>query len=432
MGISLTGLASGIDWQSILEQLREAEKSRVNLLNNQKSTLEDRLTAWQDLAKKLTDLQNAADDLRDPWDVKTYAASLTSLNGTTNPDSVLSVTTDTKATPGVYQVQVLQVATPQKEYSESFTTSDQNAGETGQLVINGTEITLDGKSLEQIRDEINQLDLGVNANILKVSDNDYRLVLTAEDTGSSGFTFDTSASTMTFTEQLGIDAQISIDGITITRPSNTITDALDGVTFNIYASDPATTFTLKIDYDKEALQDKVQTFVNSYNAVLDEIDKHLAKNDPKAEAGPLASDFTIQSIKANIQNVYLGANMFDMGITIDESNRLEFNTSKFQETLSNDFEGTIERTTTFASNMYRQLYQLTDPIDGTLALKENSLENNIENMEERIAREEERIDRYIDTMTKQFIRMEEALFEMQSQSSWLSQLPGLLGTSSPE
>ncbi|SFM43094.1 flagellar filament capping protein FliD [Thermodesulforhabdus norvegica] len=431
MGISLSGLASGIDWQSILEQLREAEQTRLELLNNQKTALEDRLTAWRDLASKLTSLKTAVDDLRDSWDLALYSATLTTSDSSINPDSILSVTTSTDATPGVYQVQVLQIATPQKEYSEAFTSADQDTGKTGTITINGTNITLDGKSLEQIRDEINQLDLGVTASILKVSDNEYRLLITSDNTGSAGFTFDASASDMTFTEQAGTDAQISIDGITITRSSNAISDALTGVTFDILSEAPSTTLTLRIDHDIESIQLKVETFVNAYNDVLDEIAKHLTgSTNADDEAGPLASDFTIQTVKANLQNVYLSAELYEIGITINDNNRLEFDSSEFQNAINSDFESVADKLNSFATSMYQQLNRLTDPVDGTITLKENSLEDRIEGIEERISREQERIDRYIEMLTEQFIRMEEALFDMQSQSTWLSQLFSSSGTSS--
>lgn len=431
MGISLSGLASGIDWQSILEKLREAEQTRLNLLNNQKSNLEDRLTAWRDLASKLTSLKNAVDDLRDSWDLTLYSATLTTSDYSLNAESILSVTTSTDASPGVYQVQVLQVATPQKEYSEAFTSADQDAGKTGKITINGTDITLDGKSLEQIRNEINSLGLGVTAGILKVSDTEYRLVITSETTGSAGFTFDTSSSDMTFTEQVGTDAQISIDGIIITRSSNTISDALKGVTFDLRSAAPSTTFTLKIEPDLQSLRSKVETFVNAYNDVLDEIAKHLTgSTDAKDKAGPLASDFTLQTIKANLQSVYLSAELYEIGITINDKNRLDFDSSKFQDATKGDFKSVADKLNSFASSMYQQLNRLTDPIDGTITLKENSLEDGIKGIENRISREEERINRYIEMLTKQFIQMEKALFEMQSQNSWLSKLSSSLGSSS--
>ncbi len=427
MGISLVGLGSGIDWQSILDQIRQAEEKRIEFLNNQKQTLQDRLTAWQDLGSKLTDLKNAVDDLRDPWDLNVYSTTLSSSNPSVSADSIMSVTTTSTAPPGIYQVQVLQIATPQKEYSESFTSADEDAGKTGYLTINGTDITLDGKSLNQIKSEINGLDLGVTASVLKISDNEYKLVITANETGSSGFSFDASNSDMTFSEIAGQDAQISIDGVTITRSSNTITDALEGVTFNLYSADPSTTITMRIDHDYDAIQEKMQTFVDAYNAVLDEIAKHITSDtDPNAEVGPLGTDFTLQTIKFNIQSVYLNAQLFDLGITINDNDRLEFDTSEFRQALESDFDSTASKINDFAGDMYQQLYNLMDPISGTVTLKENSLEDSIDKIDDRIESEQARIDRQIEMLTKQFIRMEEALFEMQSQSNWLMAQLGAL------
>ncbi len=427
MGISLVGLGSGIDWQSILDKIRQAEEKRIELLNDQKQTLQDRLTAWQDLGTKLTDLKNAVDDLRDSWDLDIFTANLSSSDPSVSPDSLMSVSTTSSAPPGIYQIQVLQIATPQKEYSESFTSSDEDAGKTGYITINGTDITLDGKSLNEIRDEINALDLGVTASVLKASDNDYKLVITADETGSGGFSFDASNSDMSFTEISGQDAQITIDGITISRSSNTITDAIEGVTFDLYAADSSVTITMRIDRDYDAIQEKMQTFVDAYNAVLDEISKHITSNtDPNAEVGPLGTDFTLQTIKFNLQSVYLNAQLFDLGITINDNDRLDFDTSEFRQALQSDFDSAASKINSFASDMFQQLDNLMDPVSGTLTLKENSLEDSIDKIDDRISSEQDRIDREIEMLTRQFIQMEEALFEMQSQSDWLmAQLGGL-------
>jgi len=434
MGISLVGLGSGIDWQTILDQMREAESKRIELLESQKQTLQDRLTAWRDLGTKLTDLKNAADDLRDSWDLNLFSTHVTSSDPSVDADSVFSITVGSNASAGIHEVQINQIAKPQREISESFTTADSDAGKTGYITINGTDITLDGKSLNEIKDEINGLDLGVTASVIQASETDFRLVITANDTGAAGFSFDASNSDMTFTEQAGQDAELVVDGITVTRSSNTIGDVLTGVTIDLYNASPSITFTVRIDHDPSAIQEKVQNLVDAYNAVLDEIGKHITSNtNPDAEVGPLGTDFTLQRIKTNLHSVYLENQLFDIGITINDNNRLEFDTSEFQEAVSNDFSSVADKINSFASDLYWQLYDLMDPIDGTITLKEDSLEDSIDKIDSRISDEQARIDRQIESLRSQFIKMEEALFEMQSQSDWLmAQLGGLAGSSNQQ
>ncbi|MEJ5300848.1 MAG: flagellar filament capping protein FliD [Thermodesulforhabdaceae bacterium] len=427
MGISVSGLSSGINWQDILDKLQSTMQKKIDLIKNQQDTLNDRLTAWKDLGSKLSELKNAANDLRDPWDYNAFAAKTTSSNASVSPDSLFSVSLGSTASAGVYQIQVHQTADYQKEFSESFTSLDQDAGKTGYLQIGGQNVSLDGKSLNQIRSDINALNAGVSANIVKVADNDYRLVLVSKNTGAEGFSFDASNSNMTFTHQAGQDAIISIDGLTIQRSTNTISDAIQGVTFQLNKADSSTTVTLSVDRDYSAIKDKVKKFVDSYNAVLDEIGKHITGNTTVgAKSGVLNSDFTLQTVKSNIQNVYLKGELFKLGITINDNNRLEFDETTFNQAIQSDFDGSTSKLQTFATNMYNQLNRLTDPIDGTLTLKENSLQNMIKRLDDRINSEQTRIDRQIEAMRKQFEAMESAFSQMQAQSNWLgAQLAGL-------
>lgn len=430
MGISVSGLSSGINWQDILDKLQQVMQKRVTMIQDQQKTLNDRLTAWKDLGSKLSDLKNAMNDLKDPWDYNVFKAKMTSSSASVSPDSLLSATVGSNASTGVYRVQVLQKADYQKEFSESFTSTDQNAGKTGYITINGQSVSLDGKSLDQIRNDINALNAGVSANILKVADNDYRLVIISKTTGANAFTFDASNSNMTFTEQAGKNAIVSIDGITIERPTNTISDAIQGVTLEVNNADPSTTVTVTIDRDISAIKDKVKQFVNAYNAVLDEIGKHITGNTTAgAKNGVLSSDFTLQTVKSNIQNVYLNAELFGLGIKINDQNRLEFDETAFDQAISSDFDKATSKLQTFATNMSSQLDRLMDPIDGTLTLKETSLENSIKKLDDRINSEQNRIDRQIEIMRKQFEAMESAMADMQAQSNWLSaQLASLSNT----
>ncbi len=430
MGISISGLSSGIDWQGIIEKLRAVSEKRLQLIKDQQKDLSDRLTAWKDLASKLENLKKAMDNLRDPWDLNLFKASLASSDPSVSPESLLSATVGTNASQGIYNIQVIQRADYQKAFSESFTSTDQDAGKTGFITINGNNISLDGKSLNQIQSDINALNENVLASILKVSDNEYKLVITSKTTGASGFTLDTSNSNMTFTEQAGKNAILSIDGITIERSTNTITDALPGITLEINNASSSTTLTLKVERDYSAIEAKMKDFIDSYNSVLDEIAKHITgKTEANANSGVLNSDFTLQTIKANLQQVYLQAGLYDLGVKINDTNRLEFDSLKFTEAMKSNFDTMAEKINNFASNMYNQLNRLMDPVSGTITLKENSLNDAIKNLEKKINSEQNRIDRQMEALAKQFQTMEQALSEMQSQSQWLSaQLSALMSS----
>src|SRR4051794_15881474 len=65
------------------------------------------------------------------------------------------------------------------------------------------------------------------------------------------------------------DAKIAIDGTTITRSSNTIADAIDGMTLNLFQADPGTTVTVEVDRSLSGVEDQIKSFADAYNALRD-------------------------------------------------------------------------------------------------------------------------------------------------------------------
>jgi len=196
-------------------------------LTTQKVKYEDRLDGWNTLASKLSALLTAVQDLNEDSDFEAFSVSLSS-SGSTPPESILTGTAGDGAGEGRYDVVVTNLATAQKMQSGPAASDTTNAGWTGQISIEGQLVTLDGKSLNAIRDEINALNsgetpTGVIASVLKVSDTDYRLILTAEETGAAGFNFTDAAGDYFHLLQAGEDAAFTIDSIAMNRSSNTVT-----------------------------------------------------------------------------------------------------------------------------------------------------------------------------------------------------------------
>jgi flagellar hook-associated protein 2 len=440
MGITLSGVGSGFDWATLVDQLRQAETtSRVTPLTTQKSKYQDKLTAWTSLASKLSTLQTAADNLKESSDLSLYKASLTS-SSSTSADSLLSVTTNTGATTGNYSIQVNHLAKSQKIQSDSAASQDTDAGWTGSITLEGHEITLDGKSLQTLRNEINALNSGtsasgVSATILKTTDSDYRLILTHDATGATGMSLTDDAVGHYFsiedpenpgtyildTLQAGIDAEFSIDGITMTRSSNTVSDAISGLTLTLKSEDMATTVTLDVTRDTDAVKAKIQTFVDAYNQVLDYYDQQMTYDATKSKAGgALFGDNTLKSIKTNMQLTLLSAGLSDSGITVNGDNRLELDSDKLVEALQTDPNGTVSLFNDMAQNLYNSLNTATDSIDGTVTVRQNGLNASIEQVTKRITAAEELISRKMELLTTQYSNLDAALTQMQSQLTYLT------------
>lgn len=190
----VSGLASGFDWRSMIDQLMEIEHKRVDLVEDQKTEYENKLSEWQSFNTKLLSLKTAAADLKDTEDFDVYTSDMTSDNSNIDASDILSVSTSSFASKGSYSITVSSLATAQKLSSRSFSGFSDGLGASyaGDILINGVAVTIsETDSLADVRNRINNANAGtdptgVTASIVSYETNDYRLMLTSDDTGEDG------------------------------------------------------------------------------------------------------------------------------------------------------------------------------------------------------------------------------------------------------
>jgi len=187
----VSGLSSGIDWDNIVTQLIQVEHKSVDLVTNKKTSYENQLKAWQSFSSKLSALKSAVDVLKDESAFKVFTSSLTCSNSAVTPSDLLSVTTDSDATASTFTVKINAVAQAEKLSSEIFSSPTAALGEdfAGSILINGRLLTVNATdTLNSLATKINNLNSGTNktgvtATVLRYGTADYRLILTADNTG---------------------------------------------------------------------------------------------------------------------------------------------------------------------------------------------------------------------------------------------------------
>ena len=206
----ISGLSSGFDWRSMIDQLMEVEHRRVDLVEDQKKEYEDKLSEWQSFNTKLLSLKTAAEGLKDAEDFYVYTSTMASDTSTVDASNLLSVSTSSSASKGSYSITVSSLATAQKLSSRSYSsyTDALGASYAGDLLINNVAVTLSQTdSLSDIRDRINNANAGttptgVSASIVNYGINDFRLMLTSDATGQDGISLQ-NASSSDLVELLG-------------------------------------------------------------------------------------------------------------------------------------------------------------------------------------------------------------------------------------
>jgi flagellar hook-associated protein 2 len=190
----ISGLSSGFDWRSMIDQLISIERQRVDFVSNKKTNQERKLAEWQSFNTKLLALKTAASGLKAPADFNVYKAAMTADSSTVKASDLLSVSVAPTASVGSYTLKVNSLAAAQKLSSGSFgdPTAALGDGYEGEILINGTAIRIEATdTLASLRDKINQANsgatpTGVTAGLISYSTGDHRLVLTSDTTGAAG------------------------------------------------------------------------------------------------------------------------------------------------------------------------------------------------------------------------------------------------------
>jgi len=385
----LSGTSSNLDTEALIEALSEAKRLPAVRLENRVAENEAKLAAYEELRGLVGDFKDAVAGLRNPPGFLGVNDNLFekkdvffSSDTTTSPAELLAVSAANAAQPGSFTLTVDRLAAAHKlssdsaggatqtladafnggtAFSGSFTIGLAGSGTTGTVTVDGT---MDIYDLEAAFNAVST-DSGVNASVLKVSDTDYRLLLTADETGKTiqltptggdavldivGLTTGGGA-TIKNEIQAAQTAQITVDGVTITRSSNTIDDVLEGVTFSLFKADSSTTVTVDVERSAASVKEAVMSFVDSYNALRDfaAAQVKVGEDGTVDENAVLFGDGTLRSIVSGVSDTVASqvdglaagalASLAELGITLDSDNKLVVDETKLDDKLVADLDG---------------------------------------------------------------------------------------------
>lgn len=190
---NVNGLASGIQWQDLIDQTIAAESARsVGQVKTRITTQQGRKTAWQSFQTLVNTFRDAAKALRDGGAFGSFTTSVGA--SATSGRTLLAATASAAAQPGSYKVRVESLARAEKLSGAVVSSASTALGIAGDVTINGRTITLQATdTLATVRDRINAANTGttptgVSASVLSSGSGQVRLVLTADTAGSAGIT----------------------------------------------------------------------------------------------------------------------------------------------------------------------------------------------------------------------------------------------------
>lgn len=203
MGISSSiGLMSGLDIEGIVQATINAERTPIFRLQSDQAAFQAKISSYGSLKGVLSSLSSAISGLADP---DTFAAGY---SASTSNGEMLTVESSDNASGGTFQLKVNQLATSSQMISNTYLENDSDVGagtlhfQVGDGEKQSVDISSDDQTLSGIATAINEANLDVTASVIKVADNDYRMTLTAKETGKDiDFTFQEEGLTFSTTEQ---------------------------------------------------------------------------------------------------------------------------------------------------------------------------------------------------------------------------------------
>ncbi|MHC8399850.1 flagellar filament capping protein FliD [Pseudomonas sp. MDT1-17] len=317
-GSTVSGIGSNIDTQAIVKSLVDSERApKQTQINSQTLKATTSLSSIGKIQAALAAFRGALDTMK-------TTATFSGLAGSSSDEKVATITTGTGAAAGSFSLLVTKLATASKISTKVFTdgaSSVVNAGATPTtLTIKQGTNTFDvsipaGATLQQVRDSINSqyANQGLSANILTDA-NGSRMVLTSTTTGvgsdlilsgSSGLNVGT---TVLATPQ---NAEYVLDGVSMSSKSNTIADAVSGITVKLTGVSPvpsgggaATPATITVSASSTTLKSAVKGFVDTYNALIKaaNAETQVTTNaDGSVTSGALTGDASLRSMLSAVR-----------------------------------------------------------------------------------------------------------------------------------
>jgi flagellar hook-associated protein 2 len=250
--------------------------------------------------------------------------------------------------------------------------------------------------------------------------------------------------------QTAEDANIDINGITgITSSTNTFSEAVDGITFNISAdAEVDSTATISVAKDTGKATDAVQAFVDQYNSVMNFLDGKTEYDEEEEKGAVLQGDSTAMRLQTRLRSLVSSKikdtgdfkTLSSVGIEIDRDGVMSFDKSKFTDALDQSSEEVMsifngesdsDGFDGMAVRMDSYLDQLMQSNTGLIPRRLDFYDTRIDSLNDDIKDVERKVEMTRERYVEQFAAMESAISEMNQQMSWMqSQLSSLAGSTS--
>jgi flagellar hook-associated protein 2 len=471
MSISSPGIGSGLDVKSIVAQLVALEKQPIAQLQTKGSALQTKLSAYGQIKSSLGSLDDASTALMDSttWNARTFASNnATAITGSATSSALASS----------FSVQITALAQVQSLKSNPVTTGvalgsegrlDIQVGEwTGNSFAGGSNSIVSvaitsTDALSDIATKINNAGGGVSAVVVTSAGLD-RLLIRGSTTGAAaGFqvrTYDATSAEITdgttgvgkfayaynssgaspgffgMTQtQAAQNSAITIDGIAVSSATNTVSDAVPGVTLNLLST-TATAAQVTVGLDKEVIKTKLEAFRTAYNNIRLKLAEYVKYDPGSKTSGPLQGDSTAVGLQSMLRDLAAATGptgntigrMSNLGLEMQRDGTLVSNATKLDAALQNpdnvqnflSFSSGTSSTDGIARRL-RDFSRGANSVDGNVAGRNTALQAAISRNAKEIDSMTARVARTEASLYKQYARLDANLGTLSSLGSFVTQ-----------
>ena len=447
-GINFIGSYSGMD-QGVIDKLMAVEKRPLITFASKKSSLEAKQGAWKDVS---TRLKNLLDKIASLSKTETLYSKTTA----SSDDTVVSGSGTRDAVSGQYEIIVSQLATQTKVTGTTMPGPDFDVALnlTGNLTLGSGDksAVISIEATQSLRTIVRNINLesansGVTATVV-----DGKMVFKSSSFGAQDITvsgsdaaINTALGLTDQAEVLGKKSLFSVNGIEMTRDSNTVSDAVLGMALQLKqetGTRPSTMITVSDDTDKTVKA--FQEFVEQYNSTMSFLKSQTAAGtkDVVGSQGKLYGESSLvrfqnslrQGLTSDLtESSSIYKNLAEIGIkTIDKEGTLLLDAEKLKAALKDNpnevqkFLAGDGAQSGMAGKLESLIEGLTDKTDGMIQVKSTSLERSLKDLNRRISEFEDKMAKREAYYVNMFSKLDVAMQKSETQSNWLAaQLGGM-------
>jgi len=390
------GMGQGLNVQSVVQSLTQAAQAGEAQYTNEQTLYNSQISDLTNISSLLTGLQIATQTLQDP------AGPLAARDATSSDTGVVTATASSGIATGNYSLVVNWLASTAVLASQpqASATSAVAAG-TIQYSIGTNNYSISVSSTDTLNSLVSKINSGnysVTASIINDSQGSI-LALTSNTGGDAGnITNLTDTSGLGLSEAVpGKDASLSVNGVPIFESSNTVTGVIPGVTFTLTGTSDAPV-SVVVTQDVNQASTAINNFVSSYNAVVQAINTQFTYTAGASSQPPLFSDSSLQQVQSTLAadiNYFVKGNngisgLSSIGVNLQQDGTLSVNSATLNSALSSNATAVAnllqgpDYMSGLAGQLYTDLGNLTDPVQGVIQLDENGINQELKDVTQTI------------------------------------------------